>query len=97
MPALGPLGQRHAACSSVRMTGTHHDVALDFPEHLGRLEHLNASNSDFSRLFEQYREVSAELHDIEAKIEMPAPAYVEELKKRRTHLRDEIHHVLAAL
>lgn len=79
------------------MTGMHHDVALDFPEHLGRIEHLKASNSQFSRLFEEYRDVSAELHRIEAKLETPTHAYVEELKKRRVKLKDEIHRVLSAL
>ena len=79
------------------MTASHHDVALDFPEHFGRIEHLEGSNSQFARLFGQYREASAELHRIEAKLETPTHAYIEELKKRRVHLKDEIHRVLSTL
>jgi uncharacterized protein len=79
------------------MTGMHHDVVLDFPEYLGRIEHLRASNAQFARLFEEYRDASMELHSIEAKIEAAAPVYVEELQKRRRRLKDEIHRVLSAL
>ena len=88
---------RHAACSREGMSGTHHHVALEFPDHLGRIEHLKASNSEFSRLFEQYQEVSTELHYIEAKLETRSPAYVEELMQRRIHLKDEIHRMLSSI
>jgi len=77
-----------------RMTGEHHDVALEFPAYLGRIDHLKTSNVAFARLFEQYRDVSAELHRIEAKLETPTHAYVEALQKRRLHLKDEIHRLL---
>jgi uncharacterized protein YdcH (DUF465 family) len=76
------------------MSGEHHDVALEFPAYLGRIEHLKASNQAFAGLFEQYREVSSELHRIEAKLETPDSAYVEALQKRRQHLKDEIHRLL---
>lgn len=78
------------------MSGEHHDVALEFPAYLGRIDHLRASNSAFARLFDQYREVSAELHRIEGKLETPSHAYVEALQKRRLDLKDEIHRLLTA-
>ena len=78
------------------MSGEHHDVALEFPAYLGRIDHLKASNIEFARLFEQYRDVSAELHRIEAKVETPTHAYVEALQKRRVHLKDEIRRALTA-
>ncbi len=78
------------------MSGEHHVVALDFPEHLGRIEHLRQSDRRFSELFDQYREASNELHRIEAKLETPSVAYVEHLKEQRIHLKDEIHRMLSA-
>jgi len=78
------------------MSGEHHDVALEFPAYLGRIEHLKASNTAFARLFEQYHDVSAELHRIEAKLETPTSAYVESLRRRRLHLKDEINRLLTA-
>ncbi|HSO31928.1 MAG TPA: DUF465 domain-containing protein [Labilithrix sp.] len=79
------------------MTAAHDDLALDFPEHLARIEHLRASNAEFSRLFEEYREACMELHAIGAKAETPTAAYVVALRKRRLHLKDEIHRFLSAL
>jgi len=79
------------------MTATHDDLALDFPEHLGHIEHLKASNSAFSRLFEEYRDVSRELQAIGAKPEAPPSAYVATLKNRRLQLKDEIHRILSAI
>ena len=78
------------------MTAAHHDLALDFPEYRDRLAHMEASSSEFARIFGEYRDVSTELHRIEAKLETPTHAYVEALQKRRLHLKDEIHRVLAA-
>jgi uncharacterized protein len=89
-----PCGTRNARLAD--MSGEHHDVALEFPAYLGRIEHLKTSNSTFARLFDQYRDVSAELHRIEAKLEMPTHAYVEALQRRRLHLKEEINRLLTA-
>jgi uncharacterized protein YdcH (DUF465 family) len=76
------------------MSEGHHDLAHEFPEHKQRIHDLKTSDAHFAHLAAQYHTVAKELHAIEAGTETPADAYVEELKKKRLHLLDQIQRML---
>lgn len=72
-----------------------HELTATFPQHKERIHELKMSDGHFRKLHEQYDEVSKELHRIEAEVETPEDAYVEQLKKKRLALLDEIARMLA--
>lgn len=76
------------------MSEGHHDLAHEFPEHKDRIHELKSSNGHFARLMGDYHEISKELHGIEAGVETPADEFVEELKKKRLALLDELFAML---
>ncbi|MGD8862292.1 MAG: DUF465 domain-containing protein [Myxococcales bacterium] len=76
------------------MSEAQHDLAHEFPEHKERIHELKTSDEHFAGLAEQYHELVKELHQIEAGVETPADDYVEELKKKRLAVMDEIASIL---
>jgi len=78
------------------MFAEHHDLVHELPEHKERIHELKVSNSHFARLFKDYDELDHELRRIQLDIETPSDEVVEELKKRRLHLKDEMFRMLIA-
>lgn len=78
------------------MSEGHHDLAHEFPQHKAKIHELKEGNAHFRTLADRYHGVAKELHRIEAGEETPADLYVEELKKKRLHLLDEISTLLEA-
>lgn len=76
------------------MSEGQHDLAHEFPAHRDRIHALKSANHHFARLLDEYHGVSKELHRVEAEIETPADTVVEELKKRRLRLKDELYAML---
>lgn len=76
------------------MYGENHALINEFPELKERIHELKVSDHHFSRLFDQYHAVDNEVHRIEQGQETPADEYVEELKKNRLHLKDELFSML---
>jgi uncharacterized protein YdcH (DUF465 family) len=72
------------------MSATHHDFVHEFPEYKMQVHELKLSNMHFAKLFNAYQECNNSLHRIELEIETPSDAVVEELKKKRLHLKDEM-------
>lgn len=72
------------------------DLAHEFPELKDKIHTLKATNAHFAKLFDQYESVSKELHRIEEEIETPGDAYIEEAKKKRLTLKDEMYSLLTA-
>ncbi|MCA9615120.1 MAG: DUF465 domain-containing protein [Sandaracinus sp.] len=72
------------------MSEGHHDLANEFPEYRDRIHELKTSNAHFARLMGEYHDVSKELHAIEAGTETPEDSYVEQRKKVRLALLDEM-------
>lgn len=71
------------------------DLAHEFPQYKERMHTLKMTDGHFKRLFDEYDTISKELHRIEAEVETPEDAYVEECKKKRLKLKDEIASMLA--
>ena len=71
-----------------------HDLLHEFPEHRERIHDLKMSNAHFSRLFDEYHEVDQEVHRIETGVENTSDDYLEERKKVRLHLKDELYRMI---
>lgn len=76
------------------MFGESHDLATEFPEYKEQIHSLKMEDKHFARLFDEYGEVDAQLHRIEQAIEVHADDFVEGLKFRRLHLKDELYGIL---
>ena len=78
------------------MFGEHHDLVHELPEYREKIHEMKVSNSHFARLFDEYHEVDHEVRRIEQGVETPDDDYVEEMKKKRLALKDELFAMLKA-
>lgn len=67
-----------------------HDLHHEFPEYHDQITELKTSDGHFQRLFKEYDDLDHELKRIEQGIETPEDNVVEELKKQRLHLKDQL-------
>ena len=72
------------------MLGEKHDLIHELPEHRQRIHELKMSDKHFSKLFDQYHEIDTQVRKIEEGFETPSDDFVEELKKQRLHMKDEL-------
>lgn len=71
-----------------------HDLHHEFPEFKDAIHELKTGNAHFARLFTEYHEVDHEVHRIETGAETPSDDYLEERKKQRLSLKDELYKML---
>ncbi len=71
-----------------------HDLVHELPEHRDTIHQLKMNNNHFARLFDNYHEVDREIHRIETGVENTSDAYLEERKKQRLHLKDELYSMI---
>jgi uncharacterized protein YdcH (DUF465 family) len=76
------------------MLGEKHDLIHEFPEYRERIHELKTANPEFAEMFEQYHELEHEIRRIEMENEVHSDVYVEDLKKRRLQLKDELYAML---
>lgn len=76
------------------MLGEKHDLIHELPEFKEKIHELKISDLHFARLFEQYHDLDHEIRRIEEGVETPADDYVEECKKRRLNLKDQLLEML---
>ena len=76
------------------MQGEKHDLIHEFPEFKDKIHELKMNNTHFSKLFDQYHEVTHEVHRIEEGVETTSDDYLEEKKKERLHLKDQLFAIL---
>lgn len=76
------------------MFGESHNLAIEFPEYKELIHNLKMEDRHFSKLFDEYNEVDAQLHRIEQSIEVHADDFVEGLKFQRLNLKDELYGML---
>jgi uncharacterized protein YdcH (DUF465 family) len=73
-----------------------HDLVHEFPEFRQKIHYLKLSDQHFARLFSQYHEKDHEVHRIETGAENASDDYLEERKKERLHLKDQLYAILKA-
>ena len=76
------------------MLGEKHDLMHELPEHRDTIHNLKMTNNHFARLFAEYHDVDHEVHRIETGVENTSDDYLEERKKVRLHLKDELFRMI---
>jgi uncharacterized protein YdcH (DUF465 family) len=76
------------------MLGEKHDLIHELPEHRERIHELKTSNQHFAHLFDKYHEIEHQVRRIEEGVEVAADEYLEELKKKRLHHKDELYKMI---
>jgi uncharacterized protein YdcH (DUF465 family) len=71
-----------------------HDLIHELPEHRERIHELKTENNHFSRLFDEYHDVAHEIRRIEMEIEPTSDMYLEERKKQRLLLKDQLYNII---
>jgi uncharacterized protein YdcH (DUF465 family) len=71
-----------------------HDLVHEFPEHRDAIHDLKMTNQHFAKLFDEYHDVDHEIHRIETGIENTSDDYLEERKKVRLYLKDELFRMI---
>jgi hypothetical protein len=72
------------------MGHTPHELNEEFPEQADRIHALKTSDSHFAGLTETYHTVNRGIHRIESGVEPADDLVLEEMKKQRLALKDEI-------
>lgn len=78
------------------MFGEEHDLHHEFPEFEERIHELKMKDGHFQRLFKDYDEIVHQIKRVEQNIETPSDEVVEEMKKQRLHLKDQLYVMLRA-
>ncbi|MFN3888975.1 MAG: YdcH family protein [Beijerinckiaceae bacterium] len=78
------------------MSHVPHELHEEFPNHAERIHSLKLSNGHFARLADRYHEVNRAIHRAEVEVEPTSDDILEDMKKQRLHLKDEIASMLNA-
>lgn len=73
-----------------------HNLLREFPENKDTIHTLKMNNHHFARLFEEYHDVDHEVHRIETGVENTSDEYLENRKKARLKLKDELYAMICA-
>lgn len=71
-----------------------HTLVKDLPEHQHTIHHLKMHDAHFAKLFDSYHELESKVHNIEKRNSPVKDDYIELLKKRRVHLKDELFDII---
>ncbi len=71
-----------------------HSLINEFPEMRERIHRLKAADGHFARLFNEYDAVEHSVHRIESGAEAASDERLEQLKKERLALKDELYNML---
>jgi len=78
------------------MFGEKHDLIHEFPEHRDLIRELKMNDGRFARLFDEYHDVEHEVHRIEGGAEAASDEYLEQRKKLRLNLKDQLFQMIHA-
>ncbi len=76
------------------MQHEHHDLVHEFPEYREKIHNLKMTNDHFKKLFDDYHKLDKEVYRVENNIEPRSDEAMEELKKQRLALKDELFQIL---
>lgn len=72
-----------------------HELHEEFPEHAEAIHVLKTKNAHFARIAEDYHALNRAIHRMETNVEPADDATIEDLKRKRLALKDEIAGFLA--
>ena len=78
------------------MSNVPHELAEEFPEHVAKIHELKTGNAHFAKLFDEYHDLNRAVHRAETNIEPTDDFHLEEMRKQRLKLKDEIYGMLKA-
>jgi uncharacterized protein YdcH (DUF465 family) len=67
-----------------------HELPEAFPDKIGLMHELRSSDAHFARLSDQYHVINRQIHRAETNIEPVSDFHLEDMKKHRLALLDEI-------
>lgn len=67
-----------------------HDLLHEFPRYKDQIHDLKINDRHFAKLFSEYHEVDHEVHKLENGSENCSDDYLEERKKIRLNLKDQL-------
>ena len=73
-----------------------HDLVHELPEHKALIHTLKTTDRYFANQFEKYHETDHAVLRIEVGVENTSDEYLEELKKKRLALKDELFAMIKA-
>lgn len=76
------------------MSHVPHELHEEFPEHAARISQLKAANARFTRLADEYHDLNRAVHRAETRIEPMDDLAMDELRKKRAKLKDELYAML---
>lgn len=76
------------------MSVEHHPLLKEFPEYHDRIHELKMADAHFRRLFDEYHEIDQQVYRMDENIDPTDDDTMEELKKRRLALKDELYAML---
>ena len=71
-----------------------HDLAHEFPEHATKMHELKTTDAHFAKLFSEYDEGNHDIKKVEMGVTTISDEALEELKKKRLLVKDEIYSIL---
>jgi uncharacterized protein YdcH (DUF465 family) len=74
----------------------HHPLSIEFPEFKDQIHALKSSDLHFSKLFDAYSEADKAVNRAENGQDNLGDAELEDLKKERVMLKDELYELLKA-
>jgi len=78
------------------MLGESHDLRHEFPDLESRIANLRAHHPEFARLMDDYDTLDARVRQIEELGNPVADETIEDLKKERLLLKDQLYGILRA-
>ena len=76
------------------MIEKHHDLHHEFPEYREKIISLKTSDRHFHKLAEEYSAATHEVEKLERDGHADSDTYLEDLKKKRVHLKDQLFHII---
>jgi len=74
----------------------HHDLHQEFPDMQDAIKGLKDANTHFAALFARYNRLTGKVENLEEH-DMPVADFtIEDMKKQRVKLKDEIYYLLLA-
>ena len=72
----------------------HHPILREFPEHRDTIKRLKGADEHFRKMFDEYHRLDDAIYRIEEEIDFATDQEIDELKMRRTKLKDYIYHLV---
>jgi uncharacterized protein len=91
------MGGRRLEQGDTTMSHTPHELHEEFPELAETIHRLKVGDAHFAGLAEAYHTLNRTIHRMEAGVEAVADPVLEDFKKQRLAMKDEIAARLAAV